>query len=124
MCWMASGLGGSEERPPSSSSSPLLLEEELLRSRGVRGIGEGGVMGETGAGRGSVLVQNGVVVQVRAELWFWVGSSAFGKLSGTKAKSKEEIRSRGFLPKLDPNLIKYKSFSFLGSCYSLHSSQA
>lgn len=123
MWWTASGLGGSDERPPSSSSSPLLLEEELLRSRGASGIEEGGVMGETGAGV-TKLVQNGVVVlQVRAELWFWVGSSAFGKLSGTKAGSKEEIRSRGFSSKLDPNLIKLKSFSFLGSCYRLHSSQ-
>ncbi len=60
---MISGLGGSDVRPPSSSSSPLLLEGELLRSRGPSGDGErdAGVTGERGAGRGSVLLKNGLV---------------------------------------------------------------
>lgn len=63
MCWMISGLGGSEVRPPSSSSSLLLLEGELLRSRGPSGEGERdtGVIGERGAGRVSMLLKNGLV---------------------------------------------------------------
>ena len=63
MCWMTSGLGGSEVRPPSSSSSPLLLKGELLRSRGPSGEGgrDMGVIGERGAGRGSVLQKSGLV---------------------------------------------------------------
>lgn len=62
MCWMMSGLGGSEVRPPSSSSS-LLLEGELLRSRGPSGEGDRdtGVIGERGAGRVSMLMKNGLV---------------------------------------------------------------
>lgn len=62
MCWMISGLGGSELRPLSSSSSPLLLEGELLRSRGPRGEGgrDTGVTGERGAGSVSVLLKNGL----------------------------------------------------------------
>jgi len=75
-------------RPPSSSSSPLLLEGELLRSRGPSGERgrDTGVIGESGAGRVSVLVKNEPVGwQVSADLLFCVGSSARGKLSGTKA---------------------------------------
>lgn len=61
MCWMISGLGGSEVRPPSSSSSPLLLEGELLRSRGPSGEEDTGVIGERGAGRVSMLLKKGLV---------------------------------------------------------------
>ena len=62
MCWMTSGLGGSELRPPSSSSSPLLLEGELLRSSGPRGEGgrDTGVTGERGAGRVSMPLNTGL----------------------------------------------------------------
>lgn len=55
-----SGLGGSEERPPSSSSSLLLLlllDGELLRSSG-EDEGDGGLIGESGAGRASEPVKN------------------------------------------------------------------
>lgn len=89
---MTSGLGGSEVRPPSSSSSPLLLDEELLRSRGPSSEGgmDTGAIGDSGAGRVSMLKNGLVGWQVSAELFFWVGSSARGKLSGTKAGNREE----------------------------------
>lgn len=63
MCWMISGLGGSEVRPPSSSSSLLLLDGELLRSRGPNSEGGRvtGVIGERGAGRVSELLEIGLV---------------------------------------------------------------
>lgn len=95
---MISGLGGSEVRPPSSSSSPLLLEGELVRFRGPSGEGarDTGLIGERGAGRASELVKKGLLGwQVSADALFCVGSSASGKLSGTKAENKEEVKSGG-----------------------------
>lgn len=108
---MTSGLGGSDVRPPSSSSSPLLLEGELLlRSRGPSGEGgkETGVTGDKGAARVSMLVKHVLVGwQVSAELLSCVGSSARGKLSGTKAGNTEKGMSGGISLKWTDNQIKH-----------------